>query len=93
VDRGGIEPPTLVLLRVLPRARRAFVPLNYRPTFVPRPASLLILFRLKGIITTYGRVRLNGPVAQIPSGREAWLEHPTDNREAKGSNPFRPMNK
>ena len=32
VDRGGIEPPTLGPERVLPRARRAFVPLNYRPT-------------------------------------------------------------
>lgn len=25
------------------------------------------------------------------AGSSAWLEHPTDNREAKGSNPFRPM--
>src|SRR5436309_12287755 len=37
------------------------------------------------------RSRTNGLVAQSPGRRrEAWLEHSTDNREVKGSNPFQP---
>src|SRR2546422_2984025 len=38
------------------------------------------------------RSRTNGLVAQSPGRRrEAWLEHSTDNREVKGSNPFQPI--
>jgi hypothetical protein len=45
---GELNPRPWDPFRVLPRARRAFVPLNYRPTGRARTTSLLMLFHVAG---------------------------------------------
>src|SRR5712691_3080446 len=92
MDRGGLEPPTLGSSELSPACKAGVLPIEL-PAHDSRQNSIssyLLPSVTKVIIAQPFGPRTNGLVAQSHGRREAWLEHSTDNREVKGSNPFQP---
>ena len=80
---GNLRPRTKALSSLVSQIRRAFV-INRHSfdgegllTFNCR-VSLMLIDAFRSALDSW-------------AGSSAWLEHSTDNREVKGSNPFRPI--